>query len=311
MRVAVTGATGLIGGAVVAALTARGDEVTALSRDAERARAALPAGADAAAWPDPKAEPAPLDALRGRDGVVNLLGEQIAQRWSDDVKHEIRDSRILSTRNLVAALAELPEAERPKVLVSGSGAGWYGHRGDERLDESAPAGDDFLAQVTVDWEAEARRAEELGMRVVLNRTGVVLSPSGGALAKMLPFFKAGIGGPVAGGTQYMPWIHLDDVAGAILFELDTDAASGPVNLSAPEPATNRELSKALGRALRRPAIAPVPAIAVKLLYGQMAEIVTTGQRAVPGKLTELGYRFRQPDLEAALRDATGSRRAAA
>jgi hypothetical protein len=311
MRVAVTGATGLIGGAVVAALTERGDEVTALSRDAERARGALPAGADAAAWADPKAEPAPAAALRGRDAVVHLLGEQIAQRWSDDVKHEIRDSRILSTRNLVAALAELPEAERPKVLVSGSGAGWYGHRGDERLDESAPAGDDFLAQVTVDWEAEARRAEELGMRVVLNRTGVVLSPSGGALAKMLPFFKAGIGGPVAGGTQYMPWIHLDDVAGAILFELDTDAASGPVNLSAPEPATNRELSKALGRALRRPAIAPVPAIAVKLLYGQMAEIVTTGQRAVPGKLTDLGYRFRQPDLEAALRDATGSRRAAA
>jgi uncharacterized protein (TIGR01777 family) len=310
MRVAVTGATGLIGGAVVAALTERGDEVTALSRDAERARGALPAGADAAAWADPKAEPAPAAALRGRDAVVHLLGEQIAQRWSDDAKREIRDSRILSTRNLVAALAELPEAERPKVLVSGSGAGWYGHRGDEPLDETAPAGDDFLARLCADWEAEARRAEELGMRVVLNRNGVVLSQSGGALAKMLPFFKAGIGGPVAGGRQYMPWIHLDDVAGAILFELDTDAASGPVNLSAPEPATNRELSKALGRALRRPAVAPVPAAAVKLLYGQMAEIVTTGQRAVPVKLTELGYRFRQPDLEAALRDATGSRRAA-
>ena len=165
--------------------------------------------------------------------------------------------------------------------------------------------------MTVDWEAEARRAEELGIRVVTNRTGVVLSQSGGALAKMLPFFKAGIGGPVAGGKQYMPWIHLDDVAGAILFELDTDAASGPVNLTAPEPATNRELSKALGRALGRPAIAPVPALAVKALYGEMAEIVTTGQRAVPRKLTELGYRFRQPDLEAALRDATGSRRAEA
>ncbi|HET8823304.1 MAG TPA: TIGR01777 family oxidoreductase [Thermoleophilaceae bacterium] len=291
MRVAVTGATGLIGRAVAGALSARGDEVTELSRSTN--------------WSDPKAAGPPPDVIRGRDAVVHLLGEPIAQRWSDDARREIRESRILSTRNLVSALAELPEAERPGVLISGSGAGWYGHRGDEPLDESAPAGDDFLAMLTVEWEAEARRAEELGMRVVLNRTGVVLSPSGGALAKMLPFFKAGVGGPVAGGKQYVPWIHLDDVVGAILFELDTPAASGPINLTAPEPATNTELSKALGRALRRPAVAPVPALAVKALYGQMAEIVITGQRAVPARLTELGYDFKQRDLEAALRDATG------
>lgn len=298
MRVAVTGATGLIGAAVVAALTERGDEVTSVSRSA----------GGSAIWREPKSEPAPADALRGRDGVVHLLGEQIAQRWSDDAKREIRDSRILSTRNLVSAIAGLPEAERPKVLVSGSGAGFYGHRGDQRFDESGPPGDDFLARLSVDWEAEARRAEEHGVRVVLNRTGVVLSPSGGALAKMLPFFKAGIGGPVAGGRQYMPWIHLDDVVGAILFELDHDEVSGPVNVTAPEPATNKELSRALGRVLHRPAVAPVPALAVKALYGQMAEIVTTGQRAVPRKLTELGYRFRQPELETALRDATESKR---
>ena len=291
MRVAVTGATGLIGRAVAGALSARGDEVTELSRSTN--------------WSDPKAAGPPPDVIRGRDAVVHLLGEPIAQRWSDDARREIRESRILSTRNLVSALAELPEPERPGVLISGSGAGWYGHRGDEPLDESAPAGDDFLAMLSVEWEAEARRAEELGMRVVLNRTGVVLSPSGGALAKMLPFFKAGVGGPVAGGKQYVPWIHLDDVVGAILFELDTPAASGPINLTAPEPATNTELSKALGRALRRPAVAPVPALAVKALYGQMAEIVITGQRAVPARLTELGYDFKQRDLEAALRDATG------
>ena len=291
MKVAVTGATGMIGSVLVDALEARGDEVTKLSRSTN--------------WPDPKGAPPPLDVLRGHDAVVHLLGEQIAQRWTDDARREIRDSRILSTRNLVDALRELPEGERPAVLVSQSGAGWYGHRGDERLDESAPAGDDFLARLSADWEAEARKAEELGLRVVLNRTGVVLSDSGGALAKMLPFFKAGIGGPVAGGKQYVPWIHLDDVVGAILFELDTPAASGPVNVTAPEPATNAELSKALGRALRRPAIAPVPGLAVKALYGQMAEIVITGQRAVPKRLTELGYDFRQRDLEAALRDATG------
>jgi uncharacterized protein (TIGR01777 family) len=322
MRVAVTGATGTIGRAVVAALVARGDDVTALSRDAERAKRTLAgdapgaggAGAgrvEAVSWRDPKSEPAPAEALRGRDAVVHLLGEQMGQRWSDDAKREIRDSRILATRNLVAGLAALPEGERPRVLLSGSGAGWYGPRGDERLDESAPGGDDFVARVAEDWEAEARRAQELGMRVVLNRTGVVLAESGGALEKMLPPFRAGVGGPVAGGGQYVPWVHLDDVVGAILFELDTDAASGPINVTAPEPVTNRELSKALGRVLRRPAIAPVPALALKLLYGEMAQIVTTGQRAVPARLTELGYRFRRPELEPALRDATGNTRAEA
>ena len=293
MRVAVTGATGTIGRAVAEALTERGDEVTALSRSTN--------------WPDPKSAPPPAESLQGRDAVVHLLGEQIAQRWSDDAKREIRDSRVLTTRNLVTAIRELPEGERPSVLVSQSGAGWYGHRGDERLDESHPAGDDFLARLSVDWEAEARRAEELGVRVVLNRTGMVLSPSGGALEKMLPFFKLGIGGPVAGGDQYVPWVHLDDVVGAVLFELDTVAATGPVNLTAPEPATNAELSKALGRVLDRPAFAPVPALAVKALYGEMAEIVTTGQRAVPARLTALGYAFRRPELEDALRDATSSK----
>ena len=293
MRITVTGATGTIGGALVTELVGRGDEVTELSRSSN--------------WPEPKSELPPAELLRGRDGVVHLLGEQIAQRWSDDAKREIRDSRILSTRNLVDAIGELPEAERPRVLVSQSGAGWYGHRGDERLDESAPAGDDFLARLSADWEAEARRAEELGVRVVVNRTGMVLSPSGGALEKMLPFFKAGVGGPVAGGKQYVPWVHLDDVVGAIMFELDTEAAAGPVNVTAPEPATNRELSKALGRALHRPAFAPVPALAVRVLYGEMADIVTTGQRAVPARLTELGYSFRRPELEDALRDATSSK----
>jgi uncharacterized protein (TIGR01777 family) len=189
--------------------------------------------------------------------------------------------------------------------VSQSATGWYGHREAERLDESAPAGNDFLAAVVRDWEAEARRAEEHGIRVVLTRTGVVLAEAGGALEKMLPFFKAGIGGPVAGGRQYVPWVHVDDVVGATVFALDTPDARGPLNVSAPEPATNRELSRALGRALRRPAFAPVPALAVKALYGEMAEIVTTGQRAVPARLTELGYRFEQTDLEAALRDVTG------
>jgi uncharacterized protein len=299
MRVAVTGATGTIGRALVAELGERGDEVTALSRD--------PAAADlrveTLGWPDPKRERPPAGAFHGRDAVVNLLGETLAQRWSDEAKREIRESRVLATRNLVAALATLPEGERPRTLVSQSAAGWYGPRASERLDEGQPAGSDFLARVVRDWEAEAQEAE--GIRVVLTRTGVVLSPQGGALARMLPFFKLGIGGPVAGGRQYVPWVHLDDVVGAILFCLDTEAASGPVNVTAPEPVTNKELSRTLGRVLRRPAFAPVPALAMKALYGEMAMVVTTGQRAVPGRLTELGYEFRRPELEAALRSATG------
>jgi uncharacterized protein (TIGR01777 family) len=301
MHVAITGATGVIGGALARALRDRGDEPVALSRDGARARDAL--GVEAYEWKAPKAEPPPLDALSGSDAVVNLLGETIGQRWSAGVKREIGDSRILSTRNLVAALAELPDAERPGVLVSQSATGWYGARGEERLDEAEPAGDDFLARVTVAWEAEADRAEELGVRVVLPRTGVVLAESGGALEKMLPFFKLGIGGPVAGGRQYVPWVHLDDVVGALLFALANEALRGPVNVTAPEPVTNKELSRTLGRVLRRPAFAPVPALAVKALYGEMASIVTTGQRAVPARLEELGYRFRRPDLEQALRAA--------
>jgi uncharacterized protein (TIGR01777 family) len=298
MRVAVTGATGTIGRALVGELRARGDEVTALSRD--------PAGADldveTLGWPDPKRERPPAGAFHGRDAVVHLLGENVARRWSDGAKREIRDSRVLATRNLVTALATLPEGERPQTLVSQSAIGYYGPRGSERIDEDQPGGSDFLAGVVRDWEAEAGTAP--GMRVVLTRTGVMLSPGGGALDKMLPFFKLGIGGPVAGGGQYVAWVHIDDIVGAIAFCLAEDC-TGPVNVTAPEPVTNKEFSKTLGRVLRRPAFAPVPALAVKALYGEMATIVTTGQRVVPGRLMELGYRFRRPELEAALRDATG------
>ena len=302
MKVTVTGATGTMGRALVAELRARGDEVTALSRDPESARRKLGPDLEAIAWRDPKGERPPAESLAGHDAVVNLLGEEMAQRWNDESRREIRESRVLSTRNLVMAMHEAEP--RPTVLVSQSASGWYGPRGDEPVDESEPAADDFLGRVTSDWEAEASAAEELGLRVVRTRTGVVLAEGSGALAKMLPFFKLGVGGPVAGGRQYMPWIHLDDVVGGMLFCLDTEAASGPVNLTAPEPVTNKELSRTLGRVLKRPAFAPVPGFVVKVLYGDMARIVTTGVRAMPVKLRELGYEFRRPDLENALRDAT-------
>jgi uncharacterized protein len=300
VRVAVTGATGTIGRALVEALLDRGDAVTVLTRNPARAAATLP-DTHAVEWRDPVSEPAPADALNGRDAVVHLAGEPIAQRWNADVKRRIQESRELGTRNLVAGLRAAEP--RPRVLVSQSAVGYYGPRGDERLDESAPPGSDFLAGVVVAWEREARAAEELGVRVVNTRTGVVLSESGGALARMLPPFKLGMGGPVAGGRQYMPWIHLDDVVGVMLRAIDDDSLSGAINLAAPEPVTNKELSRTLGRVLVRPAITPVPGFALRLLYGDMASIVTSGQRAVPAGLMELGYEFKHPQLHEALRAA--------
>jgi len=305
VKVTVTGATGTLGRQLVETLLARGDEVTVLSRDAAKAERAFDGRVTALPWSAPKTEQPPGAALAGADGVIHLLGEPVAQRWNEDTKREIRDSRVLSTANLVAAIAALPEPDRPRALVSQSASGYYGPRGDEPVTEDHAAGDDFLARVCVEWEAEARKAEALGVRVAITRTGVVLSQSGGALEKMLTPFKLGIGGPVAGGSQYMPWIHADDVVGAWVLCLDSNGASGPFNLAAPRPATNKELSRALGRVLRRPAIAPVPAFALELLYGEMAQIVTTGVRAVPERLEQRGYAFREPELEPALRSATG------
>jgi uncharacterized protein (TIGR01777 family) len=297
MRVTLTGATGRLGSRLVGALQERGDEVTVLSRSAERARQRL-GDVDAHAW-DPVAGPAPAAALGGRDAVVHLAGEDLAQRWNDETKRRILESRELGTRNLVEGLRAADP--RPGVLVSASAVGYYGDRGDERLDENAAAGDDFPARVCAAWEREAVVAEGLGLRVVRVRTGVVLDADGGALEKMLPPFKLGVGGPVAGGHQYVPWVHIDDVIGIYLRAIDDAGWSGPVNATAPEPVTNRELSKALGRALKRPAIAPVPGLAVKLLYGEMATLVISGQRAVPRRALEDGYEFRHPELDEALR----------
>lgn len=305
MRVVLTGATGTIGQSVAGALTKRGDTVVALSRDVGRAAEKLGSdGIVAHAWPAPAQGPPPKEALRGADAVIHLLGESISQRWTDPVKQEIRDSRILSTRLLTQALRALPEAERPRVLVSQSAAGLYGPRGDEPVDESTAPGEDWLAEVVVAWEAEAMAASDL-MRVAVTRTGVVLSPSGGALETMLPFFKAGIGGPVAGGKQYIPWVHLDDVVGALLICLDDASAEGAINLTAPNPVSNAEFSKALGQALHRPAFLPVPSFALKLLYGEMSVIVTTGARVMPKRLELLGYDFAHSRAPEALQALLG------
>jgi len=299
MRVTVTGATGLIGASLVAALRERDAHVTVLTRDPERARARL-GDVEAVGW-DPLAEAAPTQALEARDAVLHLAGEPVAQRWSAKVKRAIRDSRALGTRNLVEGLA-LAQA-RPALLLSSSATGYYGAHGEEPLDEDAPPGSDFLARVCVEWEAAATAARELGTRVVQLRTGVVLDRAGGALAKMLPPFKLGVGGPVAGGQQYMSWIHAQDVVGMMLAALADERWSGPVNATAPEPVPNRAFSRVLGRVLGRPSLLPVPGLALHALYGEMAEIVTSGARVMPAKALVLGYEFAQPQLEPALRSA--------
>jgi uncharacterized protein (TIGR01777 family) len=318
MRVTVTGATGLIGPRVVASLRARGDEVTVLSRNPQRARSRLeqstrpPAPLDgphrtlhAVRW-DLLREPAPNAALAGRDAVVHLAGENVAQRWTASAKRAIRESRVTGTRHLVQGLAPLGDAERPRVLVSASAIGYYGAHGDEPIDEEAPAGPDFLAQTCSAWEAEAQAAEQFGVRVMRVRTGVVLDRDGGALGKMLTPFRLGVGGPVAGGRQYISWIHPDDLVGIVLAVIDGEQWRGPINATAPEPQRNRDFSKALGRALHRPSLLPVPGAALRLLYGEMSEIVTTGARVLPARALVLGYQFRYPRLDSALRAALGA-----
>lgn len=297
MRVTVTGATGLIGSRLVAALTGRGDEVTVLARDPAKAREHLGEDVATERW-DALSGPAPSHALAGRDGVIHLAGAPVAQRWSAAAKRAIRDSRLTGTENLVAGLAQADP--RPGTLISASASGYYGDRGAEELEESAPAGSDFLAEVCAGWERAAAQARELGLRVATIRTGVVLDAHGGALAKMLPPFRLGVGGPVAGGHQYMAWIHVDDLVALYLAALDGAAWSGAINGCAPAAVTNAEFSRALGRALHRPAVLPVPGFALRAMYGEMATIVTTGQNVRPRRLEMLGYAFAHPELQAAL-----------
>lgn len=295
MRITVTGATGLIGRRLVGALHERGDEVTALSRRPEDARRML--GVEAFAW-NPEREPAPPAALAGRDGVLHLAGEPIAQRWTTESKRRIRSSREHGTAGLVEGLRR--SEPRPRVLVAASAVGYYGARGDERLDEDAPPGAGFLAGVCQAWEHAAGAAATLGVRVVSLRTGVLLDRADGALARMLTPFRLGVGGPVGDGGQYLSWIAPEDLVRLYLAALDDPEWSGAVNATAPEPVTNREFAHALGRALHRPALLPVPAFALRTLYGEMASVVTTGQRALPVRAVERGFEFRYPAIDAAL-----------
>lgn len=304
MRVVITGGTGLIGRALARELAAAGHEVVVLTRDTGAGGKAgtLPAGVAAAAW-DGRTADGVAGAIEGAGAVVHLAGETIAERWSDEKKQRIRDSRVLSGQAIAEAFRRA--GSRPGVLLQASAVGYYGPRGDEVVAEDHPPGDDFLAKVCKQWEASTAPVEGLGVRRAVLRTGVVLAREGGALPKMLLPFKLFAGGPVGSGRQWLPWIHLADEVAAIRFLLEHGDARGPFNLTAPEPVTNAELAHAAGRVLKRPSFMPAPRLALRAALGEMATLLLDGQRAVPRRLLELGFAFRYPEIEPALRDLAG------
>jgi hypothetical protein len=299
VKVLVTGASGLIGSALCDALFARGDNVVGLTRDPGRAGEANPR-VTWRAWEPTLERPAP-EVFDGVDGVINLVGEKIDQRWTDEAKKKIMESRRTGTHNLVQAIEALES--RPKVVVSQSAVGYYGDRGAEEVDESAGPGSSFDSEVTQAWEAAAHGLDATPVRLAIVRTGQVLSAKGGMLAELLTPFKLGIGGPIAGGSQYLAWIHLADEVGILLWALDDERVNGVVNATAPAPVTNRDFSKALGGALNRPAVLPIPGFVLDLKFGgEFGKVLRGGQRAVPKRTRELGYEFRFPELGAALQD---------
>ena len=297
MKILVTGASGLVGSALVPLLTTDGHEVVRLVRSAP--------GSGDVPW-DPDAGTLEAEALEGFDGVVHLAGENIASgRWNAEKKRRIRESRVRGTLLLARTLAALERP--PRVLVSASAIGFYGDRGDEELTEQSPAGSGFLSEVCREWEAATEAAEAKGIRVVHARLGVVLSRAGGALAKMLTPFRLGVGGVVGNGRQYMSWVTLDDTAAALGHLLATETASGPVNMAAPAPVTNREFTAVLGRVLRRPAVFPVPGFVARLMFGEMADaLLLASTRVKPDNLLASGYAFRHRSLAEGLRHVLGT-----
>ena len=299
MRVLITGATGLIGRALVPILLGEGHRLIALVRSEERARSLL--GAEVETVAPSSGVKSLREALERSDAVVNLAGESImGGRWTEVRRRALVESRVQLTRQLVGAIAEA--RPRPKTLISGSAVGYYGDRGSEVLHESSSGGTDFLAQLCKDWEAAARLAEDSGLRVMTLRTGVVLGRDGGAMAQMLPPFRLGVGGPVGSGRQYMPWIHLQDLVRVIAAALTDDRYEGTVNGVVPEPATNREFARVLGRALHRPAVLPAPALALKVIFGEAAGVLLGSQRVEPRRLREIGFSYRFPTLDQAVAD---------
>lgn len=300
MKVLITGGTGFVGKVIVRQLLESGDEVVVLTRNVAKAALALGSKCKYYQWSDTQTEP-PLEAFQGVDGIINLMGESIAsKKWDEPQKEAIRSSRIVGTAKLLEGVKK--SGQKPRVLVSTSAVGIYGSRGAEEINEESPLGNDFLASVCKDWEAEALKAKSLNMRVAIVRVGVVLGRGGGALSKMLPIFKLGLGGPAGDGKQFMSWIHVEDLATMYIECLKKDVYQGVYNATAPYPATNADFTKALSRVLHRPAFFKAPAFAMKALMGDMSSIILEGQKVLPVKMKEKNFRFRYPTLEMALKE---------
>lgn len=303
-RVVVTGATGLIGKALCRRLQTAGYAVVVFSRDPAAARAKAPGAAEYVAW-DAAGSGSWAAALDGAHAVVNLAGASIAgRRWTEGYKRQLRDSRVVGTRGLVNAMREA--ATKPRVLINGSAVGYYGFRDDTALDEGAAPGDDFLARLCREWEAEALAAEALGVRTVVVRSGVVLDRDEGPLPLLALPFRLFAGGPVLPGSQWVSWIHLADEVGILMLALENEGMRGPLNATAPRPQTNRAFSRTLGRVLGRPSWAPVPVFALRLALGEFGGTLSEGQRVIPKKAQEAGYEFLYPSSEAALEQIFGS-----
>ncbi len=299
MRVVISGGTGFIGRRLCAELIRAGHELLVLTRSIARNSNFAGPGIELVEW-TPDAPGEWMKAIDGSNAVIHLAGKGIFdERWTEQVKRELRESRIATTRLIVDAIEHA--AERPGVLISASAIGYYGDTGDTRTQEDAPAGEDFLAQLCRDWEAEAERAVDLGLRVSIPRIGIVLEEGGGALEKMLPIYKLGLGGPFASGRQWFPWIHLDDVIRAITYALDHNL-EGPYNVIAPGNVRMAEFGSALGRALHRPSWLPVPAFALKIALGESADFLLAGQHIYPDKLVRAGFEFEFSDVDSALSD---------
>lgn len=296
MNIVLTGASGFIGRRLIARLLRDGHSLHAIGRR----RPGGPADMKFSRW-DASGGLVPVEALQSADAIVNLAGEPIAQRWNAEARKRIRDSRVAGTRSLVTAIEGL--RQRPQILVSASAIDYYGQRGEEILEEESASGSGFLPQLCVDWESEARAAGNLGLRVAMIRTGIVLGRDGGALKQMLPPFRLGVGGPLASGQQWMSWIHLDDLVEIIVFLLGRSDVYGPVNATSPNPVRNADFTKSLGRALGRPAILPVPKFALKLILGEVAEVAVGSKRVLPKVLQGAGFEFRYPEIGDALRNA--------
>ncbi|WPB75905.1 TIGR01777 family oxidoreductase [Archangium violaceum] len=300
MKVAVTGASGFLGPLFVQRLMERGHTVHVLARNVERTLGKLPQGVGGSFFD--AATPLSPEALGGAEAVVNLAGEPVAQRWTESARQRIHDSRVVGTRLLVEAMRA---AGTVRHFVSASAIGYYGDRAAEPLTESSAPGDDFLARVCRDWETEAQQAATAGIRTVVARIGVVVHPEGGALQQVLPLFRLGVGGRMGSGRQYMSWVDREDTLGLLLFALENPELKGPLNVTAPEPVTNADFARALGAVLHRPAVLPVPGFALNVVMGEMSEVVLGGQRVLPRRALEAGYRFQHPELTGALRAMLG------